>query len=287
MKKLSLPVEFLDLISKLDALSSFEPADLLKILKSSSISTETLLPWSTFDHDPKEGYGRREVFKGKHYEIMVMSWCSGDYTAVHNHGIAEWGAVKVFGRLEHINFKRDDNFISTIYKEKLSENEVLAVNQALIHQMGNPFDENCLSLHVYGTSTVSKSVTANSQIFEIGKHEIQEVNGGVFYDLKNNDIAKRTPGLRADKITEIQHYSQLLNLYHKANFRGAQYNAAINYFQNRSAEGRLNTEIDLDTKQILYYVELKKAQKLLRLHKEPTRIIDSILNEISDLEKYS
>ena len=48
-----------------------------------------------------------------------------------------------------------------------------------------------------------------------------------------------------------------------------------------------DTEVELDTKQILYYIELKKAQKLLRLHKEPTRIIDAILNEISDLEKYS
>lgn len=287
MKKLSLPIEILDLISKLDALNSFEPAELLKVLKSSKITKTSLLPWSTFDHNPKEGYGRREVYKGDNFEIMVMSWCPGDYTAVHNHGIAEWGAVKVFGKLEHINFKQEDNFISTIYKEKLDNHEVIAVNQALIHQMGNPFDENCLSLHVYGTSTVSENVTANSQIFEIGKHEIQEVNGGVFYDLKNNEISKRSPGLRADKITEIQHYTHLLNLYYKSNNRGAQYNAAINYFQNRSAEGRLNTEIELDSKQILYFIELKKAQNLLRLLKEPTQIVDAILNEISDLEKYS
>ena len=287
MKKLSLPIELNDLVEKLDKLSVFEPSTILNLLKASSITEETILPWATFDHDPKEGYGRKTVHEGRNYEILVMSWCPRDYTAVHNHGIAEWGAVQVFGRLEHINFKKEDNFISTIYKEKLNYGEVIAVNQALIHQMGNPFDEQAISLHIYGTKNSSNNVTAETQLFEIGKHEIQEVKGGVFYDLKNNEISKRSPGLRADRITEIQHYTQLLNLYLKANYRGAQYNAAINYFQNRSSEGRFNTEIELDTKQILYFIELKKAQNLLSLLKEPTRVIDDILTEINDLEKYS
>ncbi len=103
----------------------------------------------------------------------------------------------------------------------------------------------------------------------------------------NDQIKERTPGLKADRLTEIGHYASLLNLYLKSNQRGAQYNKAVKYFQNRSFEGRFSFELELDTKKILYYVELKKARKLLKLLRESTKTIDSILNEINNLEKYS
>jgi cysteine dioxygenase len=287
MKKLSLPISLNRLVEKLESKTDFSPFELLKIIKDANISERHLLPWADFDHPKTDGYGRKLVYTGDHFEIMVMSWAKKDYTAIHNHGYTKWGAVKVFGALEHISFQLEENHLSTLHKERLEKGEVLAVNQDLIHQMGNPTDDNILSIHIYGTPEKRSNVTENSALYEVGKHETQIVNGGVFYDLRNDIIVERSPGLKSDRLTEIGHFTSLLNFYYKSNQRGAQYNKAVNYFQNRSFEGRFSLELELDSKGILYFIELRKARILLELLDESTKTIDSILNEINDIEKYS
>ena len=287
MKNISLPISLNKLIESLERKNDFSPAEITKLVNEAKITAEQIKPWADFDHPKTEGYGRKLVYQADHFEIMVMSWAPRDYTAIHNHGYTAWGAVQVFGSLEHISFKLNENFLHTLHKEKLSAGEILSVNQNLIHQMGNPTEGNILSIHIYGTAEKHENVTADSSLYEVGKHETQIVNGGVFLDLMNDQIKERTPGLKADRLTEIGHYASLLNLYLKSNRRGAQYNKAVKYFQNRSFEGRFSFELELDTKKILYFVELKKARKLLNLLRESTKTIDSIINEINDLEKYS
>ncbi|MEO9534225.1 MAG: cysteine dioxygenase family protein [Crocinitomicaceae bacterium] len=287
MEKLSLPISISNLIKSLECQNSFNPTEITNLLYSADISEEDLLMWAKFDHPVEDGYGRALVHAGDNFEVMVMSWNPRDQTAIHNHGYTTWGAVQVFGNLDHVSFNCKDNFLYTLHKEKLSAGEVIAVNQKLIHQMGNSSDEQVLSIHVYGRDEVSDNITADSFIYEVGKHEIQVVNGGVFYDLKNNEIARRSSGLKSDPLTEIAHYTSLLNFYFKSNARGPQFNKAVKYFQDRSFENRLNFEIELDSKGILYLVELKKARKILSLLKEPTKTLDAIIFEINDIEKYS
>jgi cysteine dioxygenase len=287
MKKISLPISLNRLVEKLEEKSEFTPIELQKIINKANISAEHLLPWADFDHPKDEGYGRKVIFSGEHFEIIVLSWAPRDFTAIHNNGFATWGAAQVFGKLEHISFRLEDNFLTTLHKEKLEEGDVISVNQNSIHQMGNPTDENVISVHIYGTPDARKNITERSTIYEIGKHETQLVNSRVYYDFKNEAIIERKPGLKADRLTEIGHYCSLLNFYHKSKVRGSQYNKAVNYFQNRSFEGRFSLELELDSKGILYFVELRKARILLDLLQESTKTIDSILNEINDLEKYS
>ena len=287
MKKLSLPISISNLIKALEVQSFFNPAEITTLLYKAEIKSEDLKTWAKFDHAIEDGYGRALVHSGDNFEIMVMSWNPRDQTAVHNHGYTTWGAVQVFGNLDHTSFNCQDNFLYTLYKEKLTDGEIIAVNQKLIHQMGNSSDEKVLSLHVYGRAEQTDNITADSFIYEVGKHEIQVVNGGVFYDLKNSEIEKRSSGLKSDPLTEISHYTSLLNFYFKSNKRGPQFNKAVKYFQDRSFESRLNFEIEIDSKGILYLVELKKARKILSLLKEPTKTLDAIIYEINDIEKYS
>ena len=144
-----------------------------------------------------------------------------------------------------------------------------------------------MSLHIYGTADEVDGITSDSKLFEIGKSEIQYTDGGVFYDLKNDVITKRTSGLKTDRLTEIGHYTQLLNYYYKSRIKGPQYLDAVNYFHNRSFESSLILEMEMDSKHVLYGIELRKAKKLLKLLAEDTSTIDSILYDINDLDKYS
>lgn len=287
MNKLTLPLSLMALVEELDQKKSFSPAEIVGLLNSVDIPPSDLMQWANFDHLPTEGYGRSLVHKGEHYEVMVISWCPRDYSAVHNHGYTKWGAVKVYGTLEHINYRLSNRMLSIVEKERLSCDDIIAVNDKLIHQMGNPTDENVLSLHVYGTTENVDHVTADSSIYEIGKHEIQFTNGGAFYDLPKSEIVGRTPSLTADPITEITHHTHLLNLYLKANVRGPQYNKAVSFFQNRSFENKFSFELDIDSKRVLYLIELKKAQELLKLLKEPTKVVSDILSELNDFENFS
>lgn len=287
MNKLTLPLSVSTLIESIGDRTDFTTAEITQLLKAANIQKKDLKDFTTFDHPKKEGYGRKLVYQTNHFEVLVVSWAPGDFTAIHNHGYTNWGAVKTFGRLEHSTYSLDGDYLTTLFREKLAPEEVIPVDQSLIHQMGNPYQENVLSIHVYGTSQMVDGITENSQLFEIGKGEVQYVDGGAFYDLPKSQFAIANSDLHADRLTTIGHYTQLLNFYHKTGVRGAQYRKAVNYFHDRSFESRLTTELEMDEKQVLYLIELKKAKHFLRLLGESTQTIDSILMDLNDPENFS
>lgn len=287
MNKLTLPISISNLVEKIGKRQSFEPEEIIEIITQSNISEKELLDWADFKHPKSEGYGRKVIYQCDHFEILVMSWAPNDFTAIHNHGYTEWGAVQCFGKLEQTTFELNEGILSTLFKEKIHANEIFAVNQDLIHQMGNPYDTNAISLHVYGTSKKVKNVTENSLLFEVGKNQIQLVSGGVIYDLPEKEITVMNRDLHADRLTLIGHYSQLLNFYLKTGKKGPQYQSAVNYFLDRSFESRLISELEMDSKEVLYMIELKKAKLLLAAHGESTNTINSILSEINDPDNFS
>lgn len=287
MNKLTLPVSLAKLVELIGDQTTFKPQQIVDLIAEAKVCEKDLLEWADFEHDPTEGYGRKLVYKSDHFEVMVMSWAPGDGTAIHNHGYTQWGAVKSFGKLEHSIFNLEGEVISTLFKQKLVRNEIIPVNQELIHQMTNFSGENVLSLHVYGTSKAVDGITDNSLIYEIGKGEIQIVDGGVFYDLAESKVAVSDAEIYADRLTLIGHFTSLLNHYSKTGARGPQYQKAVNYFHDRSFESRLITELEMDSKWVLYLVELKKARTVLKQLGESTSTIDAILREINDPDNLS
>lgn len=287
MSKLTLPLSVSTLIESIGDRKDLTTSEVMGLIRKANITQEDLRDYADFDHDKIEGYGRKIVYQSEHFEILVMSWAPRDYTAIHNHGYTKWGAVQTFGRLEHITFELERDHLTTLFKEKLDANEIIGVNQDLIHQMGNPYNENTLSLHVYGTPDKVEGITDNAQLYEVGKGEIQLVDGGVFYDLSPSQIAISDTEIYADRLTMMGHYCQLLNYYLKTGAIGPQYLKAVNYFQDRSFESRLITELEMDSKGVLYMIELKKAKELLKLLEESTRVIDSILMDLNDPDRYS
>ena len=55
-----------------------------------ALSQDALAEWVRFDHPPDHGYGRRLVASGPGFEVLVMSWRPGDWSAIHDHGQARW-----------------------------------------------------------------------------------------------------------------------------------------------------------------------------------------------------
>ncbi len=175
-----------------DFLSTFKkninPNELKQFLIDLKLTPKDLEPWADFNHPKKDGYGRKLVYAENHFEMMVMSWMPNDFSAVHNHGYTQWGAVQVFGNASHYVYKYQNNHIKLIEKQSFKPNDIVLVTNEFIHQMGNQTDTPYLTLHIYGTNEPKEVITADSLIFEIENNRIVKTTGGAFFQLDENEI---------------------------------------------------------------------------------------------------
>jgi len=203
--KQSLPRSIIQIIERIEALEDFSPAAVRSILRDLDITQNDISDWADFEHSNADSYGRKMIYNGGYYEIMTMSWNPGDYSSIHDHGSTQWGAVKVFGELEHATFLLRDLHLSTLSRSCLKFGSVIAVGHELIHQMGNPGKVGVQSLHVYGNvDGRNGEITADARLFEVNKRVIQRVDGGVFFHLPTQQVRREEKGLTPDFMTELR-----------------------------------------------------------------------------------
>jgi len=184
-------------------------------IQEAAINIEDLIPYAQYNHPPEEGYGRKMVVEGKGYEIMVMSWNPGDFSAIHNHGNTTWGAVQVFGHVMHHTFKEKYNSFSLISKEILPYGTIITVNNLIIHQMGNVTSNPYLTLHVYGADNFKGGVTDDSRIYEVETGLIKHTSGGAFINLPDQEVYNLEKMPEVDYQTLVHQTSILIPYYQR------------------------------------------------------------------------
>ena len=202
----NLPPSIKYLIRSLKKSTILNPETARQCIIDARINVEDLLHWADFDHPVTDSYGRQLVYDGGHFEIMVMSWVPGDFSAIHDHGATQWGAVQCFGSGEHWVYKFKDNRLFKPIKTPFLPGTVIAVNHELIHQMGNRSQSPFLSLHVYGCNDKCDSITGNARIFDLWEETIKYTDGGVFFCLSESKINNRSYGIQGDRVTTLHHH---------------------------------------------------------------------------------
>ena len=190
-----------NLVKTLESLEEFTPESVHEVVSECDIGVEDLKNWIDYDYPVSDSYGRKMVHDGGFFEVMVMCWRPGDYSAIHDHGKAEFGAVKMFGDAEHASFELEGGRLTTIARERNESGTTLKVTASLIHQMGNPGEKNFFSLHVYGNVDLESGITSEARIFDYSRNELLFVNGGVFYLLPESEIVHRKKLPEADDET--------------------------------------------------------------------------------------
>ena len=208
---LALPSSLQTLIQTLRGNQTLNPEHARQMVLTANVRAEDLEPWVDFDHPLTDSYGRRLVYDGGDFEVMVMSWVPGDVSAIHDHGAAQWGAVQCFGSAEHGVYQLVNHQLSTANISAVKPGTVMAVDHDLIHQMGNPGNDPFLSLHVYGNPNAVGPVTHNARMFDLFDGSIQSTDGGVFFCLPADQINQRIEGLRGDLETTLRHHQQMLS----------------------------------------------------------------------------
>ncbi|MFG6104397.1 hypothetical protein U2F10_19195 [Leptothoe sp. EHU-05/26/07-4] len=200
------PINLQKLIYSLQETPDFTPEDIQTMVVKADISAQDLMPWADFNHPVTDSYGRQLVFDGGHFEIMVMSWMPGDFSAIHDHGATQWGAVQCFGAAEHFIYTFTQGVLYTLQPAHYSPGMVHLVDHSLIHHMGNPGREPFLSLHVYGCQDAQGPITGNARIFDLFEGSLQYTDGGVFHGLPEDQINQKRYGLEADRETTLRHH---------------------------------------------------------------------------------
>ncbi|MCG8364781.1 MAG: cysteine dioxygenase family protein [Pseudanabaenales cyanobacterium] len=211
----NLPDSLQHLILTLKSQPQLTPAGVRQCVMDAQIPPEDLLPWADFNHPPTDSYGRKQIYRDEGLEVMVMSWAPGDYSAIHDHGATQWGAVQFLGHVDHYSYTLNDGILQTQARVHFKPGDVAAVDHDLIHQMGNPGPGPCLSLHVYGCNTPQANITGNARIFDLFEGCIQKTDGGVFFSLPDHLINQRQMGLKGDEETTLRHHYQMRDRLHK------------------------------------------------------------------------
>ncbi len=187
------------------------PGAMRQLVLEAGVRAEDLVPWADFDHSPADSYGRKLVYQGDNFEIMVMSWRPGDFSTIHDHGYTQWGAVQVFGPAEHATFRQEEGQLITLARWRMKEGDAIGVSHQLVHQMGNPTENTFfMSLHVYGTYEAVDNVTGMARLFDLEHEQIHRVNGGVFFALPSQEYVRTEPGPRGDFPTQLRHMVELV-----------------------------------------------------------------------------
>jgi hypothetical protein len=207
---LPLPPAVAALLDAVQAAGDLTPASAAALLAGARLGPADLTRWQDLRHPLADSYGRRLIARGPHFELLLMSWLPGDYSAIHDHGRAEWGAVRYFGAADHIVFDLDDGLLSIRERMRTAYDDVCAVDADLIHLMGNAGDRPFFSLHLYGRAEADPAITGGARIFDLLEDRIQRTDGGVFFCLPESDIANREPGPRADAQTRLLHHRLML-----------------------------------------------------------------------------
>jgi cysteine dioxygenase len=184
-------------------------------IKKAGLKKDDFVPFSKFDHPAHESYGRNRIYEGNKFSIYLMSWAKGDFTAVHSHGMAEWGAVYFFGEMDHRLFNVTGNNVVLEAKGVVPAGTIAQVRGSLIHAMGNIDSDPVMSLHIYGWSRLESNANNNSYVYELEKKLVRTTNGSAFLDM-NEDLCMTTSGgLLTNRETLSDYLPIILPFYEK------------------------------------------------------------------------
>lgn len=136
-----------------------------EIVESNCITESDIACYVSYNHSSKESYGRQLIYDNGNFKILLMSWKSGDFTAIHNHGYTEWGCVYFFGEATHRLYSISDGELRISQKDNFHNGQIASVCGDLTHIMGNLSSNDFTTLHIYGSNSRKKDVSKDTTVY--------------------------------------------------------------------------------------------------------------------------
>ncbi len=136
-----------------------------QIVDQVSLTENDVESFYCFEHPDYQSYGRKLIFDNGNFKILLMSWKSGDYTAIHNHGYTEWGCVYYFGEATHRLYRLEEDSLRLAQKDTYYKGNVASVCGDLTHLMGNGSNKDFSTLHIYGSNSRTSDVSKDAVVY--------------------------------------------------------------------------------------------------------------------------
>ena len=192
---------------------------LLQLIPSLNLLAEDFSELADFNHLKHYSYGRTKLYKGTNFVIFLMSWAKNDFTAIHNHGQADCGAVYFLGEVNHRSYQVENNHLLLTGHSIIPTGTVVPVPGALVHAMGNLSDQPSLSLHIYGFNHPSETTDTTTRIFELEKKRVRFTSGEAFLD-GHESFGKPSIDVTTNEETLVD-YLKIILPYYEMNHKPA------------------------------------------------------------------
>lgn len=190
-----------------------------EIVENNHISESDVAGYVSYNHLPNESYGRQLIYDNVNFKILLMSWKSGDFTAIHNHGYTEWGCVYFFGNATHRLYSVTNDELKILKKDNFSKGQIASVCGDLTHIMGNSGTEDFTTLHIYGSNTRKNDVSKDAIVYLPELNKEVTTMGSAFLNMDKNLILTEKPMINmnheivADYFSLVKHYYERNGLF--------------------------------------------------------------------------
>jgi len=186
-----------------------------EIVESNRISENDVANYVSYNHSPNESYGRQLIYDNGNFKILLMSWKSGDFTAIHNHGYTEWGCVYFFGDATHRLYSVSNNELKILQKANFQKGQVASVCGDLTHIMGNSSSENFTTLHIYGSNTRKSDVSKDATVYLPELEREVTTMGSAYLNMDKQLILSEKPMIKAGNDVIADYFSLVKPFYER------------------------------------------------------------------------
>lgn len=215
-----LPASIEKIISRLIASTNIDNSVVSDIISSVDLSLNDFEKYFTFDHPINESYGRKLIYDNGNFKILLMSWCPGDFTAIHTHGYTEWGCVYFFDKAAHRLYETVDNALKLCQKDDYKKNEIALICGDITHMMGNSGPNDLATLHIYGSNSRESDVSENATVYMPESNLVATTMGSAYLNMSKNLMLTQNiqASLQGD---DLKDYFTLIKSYFKKNKKDA------------------------------------------------------------------
>lgn len=221
-----LPGSFKKIIAGIENEKNIDCSRLLEIIKKNIPENGDYLPFNKFDHPVYDSYGRNNIYEGRNFSIYIMSWAPGDFTAIHSHGLSDWGAVYFFSDINHRLYTASGNKIELAQKGIVQAGTIVPVTGNLVHAMGNLGKTPIITMHIYGMNHQKSNANDNSFVYEIEKKQIRTTDGSAYINIREELCKKTEMGIISNAET-VTDYFEIISSYYRKN----KLTPMVNYIQ--------------------------------------------------------
>lgn len=176
---------------------------------------EDLLDYADFAHERSDSYGRKLVYDGGRFKILVNTWNPGDFSGIHSHGYVDWGLIKYYGEGQQNVYHLQNDQITLSDIQTMTNGSYEEITNSMIHQTGNNSNKPFITLHIYGSNQRDKNISEGTEIFNFESMEIQVTNGEAMLMLPQSKIVNTAPAPLTDKATYMYNSLLLVKFYRR------------------------------------------------------------------------